>query len=163
MPPKAKSGIEIKQDKYLKFGKFMINIYFLDRNELLVKYLSYAPVYKIKRQKVSDNFKDILLNLFVTNEINYELGKRLKISEKELLEDLINRAGLKIDLKFDSKKLQEKISDIVEDFNILKGQIMAGNDNTELVDNIKIVIEKLVYHKKLTQIQANEIINDLDE
>jgi antitoxin component YwqK of YwqJK toxin-antitoxin module len=48
----------------------------LHNNELLVKYLSYAPVYKIKRRKVSDNFRDIILNLFDTNEMNYQLGKK---------------------------------------------------------------------------------------
>lgn len=40
---------------------------------------------------------------------------------------------------------------------------MAGNDNSSLVSDIKIVIEKLVFHKKLTQDQANEIIEELNE
>ena len=42
MPPKAKGGIEIKHVNYLQLGKFMINTALLDKNDLLVKYLSYA-------------------------------------------------------------------------------------------------------------------------
>jgi predicted outer membrane protein len=162
MPPKAKSGIEIKQATYLQLGKFMINMKLLDQNELLIKYLSYAPIYKLKRQKVSDDFRELLLNLFATSEINYELGKKMSMTEKELLNDLIIRSGLKMDLKFDKKKLQEKVSDVVEKFKILQGEIIAGNDNPELINNIKNVIEKLVYHKKLTQEEASDIINELE-
>jgi hypothetical protein len=162
MPPKHAGGIEAKQVNYMQLGKFMINIKQLDNNDLLIKYLSYAPVYKLKRQKVSDDFKELLLNLFATNEINYELGKKMSITEKELLNDLIVRAGLKIDLKFDKKKLQEKISDIVEEFKILQGEILAGNNNSELIDNIKVVIEKLVYHQKLSKEEAMEILEEFD-
>jgi polyhydroxyalkanoate synthesis regulator phasin len=162
MPPKAKGGIEVKQVNYMQLGKFMINMKLLDRNDLLIKYLSYAPVYQLKRQKVSDDLRDLLHNLLTTGEVNYELGKKMSIHEKELLNDLIIRAGLKIDLKFDKKKLQEKISDIVEEFKILQGEIIAGNNNPQLISNIKNVIEKLVYHGKLTQIQANEIMEEFD-
>ena len=161
--PKAKGGIEIKHKNYMQLGKFMINMTMLHNNELLVKYLSYAPVYKIKRRKVSDNFRDIILNLFDTNEMNYQLGKKLSIDEKNLLDDLINRCGLKIDLKFDKNKLQDNISDIMEDYKVLRGEIIAGNNNPELIQNIKLVIEKLVYHNKLSEQQANEIIDELDE
>jgi polyhydroxyalkanoate synthesis regulator phasin len=93
--------------------------------------------------------------------VNYELGKKMSITGKELLNDLIVRAGLKIDLKFDKKKLQEKISDIVEEFKILQGEIIAGNDNPQLISNIKNVIEKLVYHGKLSKEEAMEIMDEL--
>jgi polyhydroxyalkanoate synthesis regulator phasin len=161
MPPKHTGGIEAKQVNYMQLGKFMINIKQLDNNDLLIKYLSYAPIYKLKRQKVSDDFKELLLNLLTTGEINYELGKKMSITEKELLNDLIVRAGLKMDLKFDKKKLQEKISDIVEEFKILQGEIIAGNDNPQLTYNIKNVIEKLVYHGKLSKDEAIEIMEEL--
>jgi polyhydroxyalkanoate synthesis regulator phasin len=49
------------------------------------------------------------------------------------------------------KKLIEKVSDIVEQFKILQGKITEGNDNPELIDNIKNVIDKLVYHGKLSK------------
>jgi hypothetical protein len=52
MPPKPKGGIELKQANYMQLGKFMINMKLIDSNELLIKYLSYAPVYKLKRIKV---------------------------------------------------------------------------------------------------------------
>ena len=159
---KITDGLKLKTDySYREFGKFIIQYKFLLDNILLVKYKSYAPIPTIKRQDISDDLKDIIINIFDTGEINYQLGKTLIQSEKDLLTSLITKSGLKEQLKFNKVHLLEDIKDIINDFNVLKGIIIAGNDNPDIITKIKVVLDKLVLYKRITKKDALEIINDL--
>ena len=159
---KITDGLKLKTDySYREFGKFIIQYKFLLDNILLVKYKSYAPIPTIKRQDISDDLKDIIINIFDTGEINYQLGKTLNQSEKDLLTSLITKSGLKEQLKFNKINLLEDIKDIINDFNVLKGIIIAGNDNPDIITKIKVVLDKLVLYKRITKKDALEIINDL--
>ena len=159
---KITDGLKLKTDySYREFGKFIIQYKFLLDNILLVKYKSYAPIQTIKRQDISDDLKDIIINIFDTGEINYQLGKTLIQSEKDLLTSLITKSGLKEQLKFNKFNLLEDIKDIVNDVNVLKGIIIAGNDNPDIITKIKVVLDKLVLYKRITKKDALEIINDL--
>ena len=159
---KITDGLKLKTDySYREFGKFIVQYKFLLDNILLVKYKSYAPIPTIKRQDISDDLKDIIINIFDTGEINYQLGKTLNQSEKDLLTSLITKSGLKEQLKFNKVHLLEDIKDIINDFNVLKGIIIAGNDNPDIITKIKVVLDKLVLYKRITKKDALEIINDL--
>ena len=68
---------------------------------------------------------------------------------------------MKEQLKFNKVHLLEDIKDIINDFNVLKGIIIAGNDNPDIITKIKVVLDKLVLYKRITKKDALEIINDL--
>jgi hypothetical protein len=159
---KITDGIKVKYASYRELGKLMINMNLLDDNILLVKYKSYAPLATLRRSKISDEFKDLVLYLFDTNEIDYPSAQKLNIQEKEKLDILITRSGLKLQLKYNKNKLKEKIEDIVTEFNVLKGEILAGNDNPEIKNKIANVLDKLVYAAKISETDAKDIIRDLE-
>jgi hypothetical protein len=134
----------------------------LDDNILLIKYKkSYAPVPSLRRTIISDELKDMIIYLFDTGEIDYQSGQKLSKSEKDIFDLLIIKAGLKTQLKYNKEKMKDTAEDIIEEFNILKGQIIAGNDNPEIKDKIKDVLSKLVNLNKINVETADDIINDL--
>jgi len=155
------SKLKLEQNKYSEFGKFIINMALLDQNILLVKYKSYAPVPTLKRTQISDELKDIIYYLFDTGEMDYQSGQKLKESEKGVLDRLIIKSGLNLQLKYKSSKLDDDIEAIIEEFEILKGEIIAGNDNPKIVEDIKNVLIKLVRLKKITKETADSILQDL--
>lgn len=159
---KIGEGISMKVDKYREFGKFIINYILLDDNILLIKYKkSFAPFAPIRRTKISNELKDMIHYLFDTGEIDYKSGQKLTSSEKQIFDTLITKSGLKTQLKYSRDKLTDSIEDIIEEFNILKGVILAGNDNPKLKEDIKVVLGKLVRLSKITQEEADDIISDL--
>jgi hypothetical protein len=159
---KFDDGIAIKNQTYKEFGKFMINFVLLDDNIVLIKYKkSYAPVPSLRRTIISDELKDMIIYLFDTGEIDYQSGQKLSKSEKDIFDLLIVKAGLKTQLKYNKEKMKDTAEDIIEEFNILKGQIIAGNDNPEIKDKIKDVLSKLVNLNKINVETADDIINDL--
>lgn len=158
--PKYKKGLDSGSSAhYIEFGKYMINDRFLKKGELLTKYKkSYAPTV-IKRQKVTKLFESILRNIFDTEEINYELVQDLSEEEQELFKRLISKAGLEDQLDFDERKVEPSPKQLVEKFNVLKGEILAGNDNALIMSDIKKVVQKLREREIIDDEKMNEIMD----
>jgi len=125
---------KLKTDgNYKEFGKFAINMKMLYNNILLVKYKkSYAPVPQLRRTRITDDFIEALIFIFDTNKIDYEKLRELSDKENDLFKTLMMRSGLFDLLKYNFNETREKLVDIVEEYEILKGQIEAENNNPEL-------------------------------
>lgn len=150
------------ETNYKEFGKFMINMKLLYSNTLLCKYKkSYAPVPEIRRTVVSDDFVNELLYIFDTGKIDYEKLRELSHEENELFKKLIMKSGLFSSLKYNYNQTREKLDDIIEEYEILKGEIDAENDNPELISKCKSVIKKLYNYGKISKIEYNDILKDL--
>lgn len=157
---------ELKETKnYSEFGKFMINTKLLYDDILLVKYkASYAPVPTIKRTKISSLLTSVLQDLIVTFNINYDLLNGLEEDEQNLFSNLLNKAGLTIPLKYNRTLIKLTPQKLVDKYNILKGQIIAGNNNKEIIKQVEDLLPKLVEVNRLTEEKAEEIkylINNL--
>ena len=50
---------------------------------------------------------------------------------------------------------------MIDQFEVLKGEIMAGNDNKDLVKKFKIMILKLSNSQMLPKAQVRELLVDL--
>lgn len=156
------NGLKVTTDNYKEFGKFILNVKLLYSNVLYVKYPTNAPVKFIKKTTISDTLKEIIVNLFETSEINYQLCYKLSEVEKHLFDQLIVRAGLNMQLNYKREKMNEDIKDIINEFNILKGEIIAGNNNPTIIQQIKVVLNKLVSCQKITQEESNDILNEIE-
>jgi len=149
-------------ENYKEFGKFMINLKLLYENILLVKYKkSYAPVPVLKRHSISDDFKEELIYIFDTGKIDYEKLRELSEEENNLFKVLIMKSGLFDTLKYNENQTREKVDDILEEYEILKGEIEADNNNPELLKRCKIVIKKLYNYGKISKDEYYDIVSEL--
>jgi hypothetical protein len=153
---------KLKSEKnYKEFGKFIINVKMLYQNYLSIKYKSGAPVPKIKKTKISDDFFESMIYLFDTGKIDYEKLRELTNEENDLFKNLMMLSGLYEILKYNYKDTRENIEDILDDYEILKGELEAGNNNPDILVKCKIVLKKLFIYNKITQEQYNELKNEL--
>ena len=156
------NGIELKSKAhYRTFGKFIINMDLLHGGELLVKYISYAPVYKIKRTGISGYFCDFLCDLLDTGVINIDKFKKLTYKDNRIFDNLVVRAKLanqlgyhKIEQKLDEDELKIR-------FEILRGELTAGNNNRELVEELNHVIDELYKIGKIKEEDKIELLAEL--
>lgn len=159
-------NLKIKKSPYEEFGVFMIHTVFLDDNLLLVKYKSYSPVPSIRRTKISEDLSNILKDLLVSSEINYNLLNDLSDKEIDLFDNLITKAKLKTLLNYKKSKIKLSPEKLKMKYNILKGEIIAGNDNAEIIKDIEKLLPQLIESDIITQEIALEIkylINHLNE
>ena len=155
-------GVSLKSKAHYKtFGKFIINMELLNSGILLVKYASYAPVYKVKRTHVSSFFVDFLNNLLETGVIHLDLFKKLTFRDNKIFENLIQRA--KLDIQLGYHKIEKKLSEdeLKTRFEILRGEILAQNDNEELVEELIHVINELYKIDKISEKDKTELLIEL--
>lgn len=161
---KFDEGIKIvSRNRWKTFGKFIINYNDLDDLKLNIRYISGSQVPKMKKQDISIELYNVISSLIDTGEINYTLIKDLKDKEKELLDDLIIRAGLKKQLNFKPSKMEMSTSDLKNKFNILSGEIEAGNNSPKVKQDLTEVINKLVAKRVISKANAVEMLNELKE
>lgn len=82
----------------------------------------------------------------------------MPIEEKNLFEKLISDSNIsKLNhIRYD----QNEIDELVNRYNIIKGEILVGNDNPKLLKELKVIIMKLMNYNIL---KLNEITPLLQE
>jgi hypothetical protein len=152
---KYKNKIRYSEINYYAFGKFILQRKLLnDENILLIKYpVSLAPVPKIRRTKISDDFKAIINDLLDTQKINIQLQKELNDKEQNLFELLINLSGLKDVLNYN--RVYKDVKYYMDKFEVLRGSIIAGNDNDEIKKELIDVID-LLSNKSIGKISITD-------
>jgi hypothetical protein len=165
--PNAGGNLQVKKSSYETFGILMINIRFLDDNLLLAKHsASYGPVRNLRRTKISDDMVNILKDLLISSQINYNLLSELENEEIDLFDRLITKAKLKSLLQYKRSKIKLSPQKLKAKYNILKGQIIAGNDNKEIISDIESLLPDLVKSNVINEEKAMTIkylINHLNE
>jgi len=163
---RARKGVSKIKLHYKPFGRFVINRQLLmDENIVLIKYpQSHGPVSKFPRKVVSNNVKALILDIVDTGILNTELLKQIEADEDvQYLEKILNKAM--IDKQLNYSRYVFTINDYVEQFNILKGSIEAGNDNLEiknkLIDIIHLLSNPAI--KKISQSDSKFLVECLGE
>jgi len=156
-------GIEkqTKTGRYIEFGKFILNYYQLENNNiLLVKYpKNLAPVSKLKRTIISDELKILLQNLIDTQLIDIDLQKQLKNDEILIFENLLNLSGLTKYLNY--KRIDKNILDYVHRYEVLKGGLNAGNQSTELKQELTEILQLFINKNIIDSKEGYELIEIL--
>jgi hypothetical protein len=153
---------EMKQKNYVDFGIFILNINQLKKNVLLIKYKrTIAPVNKLRRTAITDDFKNLLTDLIDTQEINIELQKELNDEEQELFEKLLTISKIAKPLKY--KRYTKSIEDYLHRIMIIQGSMNSGNTSDilkqEAIDIINILSNPII--KKISIEDAKMLIESL--
>lgn len=151
-------------EDWTTFGeKFMINLRFLAKNILLIKYQTYSMIPWLKRREINEAFTYFLQELIDTQTINYGLLKQCNKEDIELFEKIIDKGKLIKTLNYDKRKREVSDDDLKEQLRILQGEIEAGNDNEDIPIKCKEIILKLFERNLITEEVKNELINDIDD
>ena len=166
MPIKNKpdTGIICNTSSHYKiFGKFMVNMNLLSDGILLVKYTkSYAPVPPLKRTVISKQFTIFLTDLLNNNEINYHMLIACTQKDKAIFDNLVIRAGVNRQLDYNKDNVtKENESELKIKFQILQGEMIAGNNSEEIIHELKYVISELVQLKVISLKDSEELIAEL--
>ena len=161
---KYKEGLKVTNIKWIEFGKLLLNLEMLNNKKTLsVKYYSGAGIAKLRKtENLSEEFVSIINQLIDNKTFNYNLSKELDSNEKEMLINLLSVSGLGKEFKIDSSQMNETLEEVKKRFNIIQGQIIAGNNNELLLRKGVKLIRELVKLGVIQELEGNEIIKELE-
>lgn len=155
---KIGKGVSIQeQPKHLQFGKYVIDKHRLDnQNVLQFKHKSLGAT-KFKPLSVSDDTKDLVNDLLGSGKLNHKHFSKLPSNEQSYLYNVIQGAGL---LEYLKIKLPNDKED-ENQFEILRGEYLAGNNSLKLIRELRMLVVKFMNEGKLTKRQANELLVEI--
>jgi len=142
---------------YAPFGKHQINLKKLKGGRLQLRSKTDNVIANIKSKMLTKNMK-IIIDKFISNQpIEFEDIEKLDDDEKDYLAEIAEKCNINDRLRIPSPKLTKIQSDINK-FQILRGELIAGNDSKELVKDFKVLLLKLMNSKHISKSDGNEIM-----
>ena len=144
-------------DIYVPFGKHRLNLKKLKNNRLQLRSKTDNVIANIKSKMLTKNMK-VIIDKFISDQpIDFEDVEKLDDDERDYLAEIAQKCDIDDRLRIPSPKLTKIQSDINK-FNILRGELIAGNDSKELVKDFKILLLKLMNSKHISKSDGNEIM-----
>lgn len=147
-----------EQPKYRTFGKYVIhNDQLQEQNRLNFKYPSLGQISHIKPVSVSDNYKEFILDILDSDKMNQKHYESLNPDEKTHFHRVVEGAGLVG--KFKLKKLNDDIDEKEANrFEVLKGSMLAGNNNPQMIKELKGLTIKFIKGGKINKKEGEELL-----
>ena len=159
---KVGKGIAVKETpSYKTFGKYVIHMgHLLDKNVANFKYPSLGSIPSIKPLTISDDYKEFLIDTLENQKPNERLMSRLPTEEQRHFEKVVQGAGL-IDtfkLKRNQGEMEKKEANR---FNLLRGEILAGNNNEKLMKELRGLILRFMNDGRIQQKEGTSMLVEL--
>jgi len=162
---KIGSGVAVaeKEPTYQEFGKFVIHIPQLRKNILNVKYASGSRPQYLPIVNIDDDTKDLLVSTLETGKMSENQFNKLPQPAKDFLIKAIKGAGLQNQLfKGKDKLYATEEKEDRDRFNILKGEFDAGNDNPNLIKELRGLVIKFIDTRIIPKKQGLEFLRQLN-
>jgi len=160
---KVGKGVKLENQEnptYRQFGKYVLHIpHLVNNNTANFKYPSLGSIPSIKPLSVSDDYKDLILDVLQTGKLNKKEFERLPQSEIKHFERVAVGAGLVEQLGLKLGNTEEDKADSKR-FELLRGEYLAGNNNQALIKELRLLITKFINNGR---IHKNEGLNLLLE
>jgi hypothetical protein len=147
------------QDQYVSLGRYFINKNKLN-NDIISIRTKTGHSAKIPVRRVSNNLSSVVRNILGGGMPSTDDLDKLTDDEKNYLHKLSKQSNIidKLSIPTPNKKQLDKD---INQFEIMKGQILSGNDNTDYIKKFKLLIVKLINQELLPKNQGQEILIEL--
>ncbi len=151
-----------KTTPYAEFGKFVIHTTQLENQSTLnAKYKSFAPVPTLPRCLVSPKFATFLMGVIENSKINQSEYNSLTEPDKQLFNLLVSKAGLAKVLGTNNLTGHglPQLSEEDKRFQLVRGEVIAGNNSPLLLEELKKFILKFIAEKKIEKTEGLALLS----
>jgi hypothetical protein len=146
--------------KFVPIGRYLINKRQLDKDIVAIKRPAGSTIPNLPSQRVSRNFGSVMRKIIGGAIPTFDELNSLSDDERVYLHKVAKETRIDDKLSIPTPKKDEDEKDINQ-FEILKGQILSGNDNIELVKKFKTIILKLSKKDLIPKAQVKDLLLDL--
>jgi hypothetical protein len=152
----------VETPSWIEFGKFVINKNHLENQDIFnIRYkncLGAVPSYK--PTAVSDVYRDFVIDLLETGKANTRVYNQISDEERKHFEKVATTAGV-----FKGMGLPKTVIDddekMVKRFELLRGEIQAGNNHQKVLDETRKLVVKLMGLDRIKKKMGLDILLEL--
>ena len=141
--------------KFVPFGKYAIQKYKLNEGILMLRSKSNNTIPTIPPQKISPAIASILKQVVIGGTPSFENISALDNDDKELLHKIVKLS--RIELSVPTPDLTKSEQDN-HHFQLLRGQLLAGNSSQEVIKELKQLLLKFLSAGTIPKAQANAVL-----
>jgi hypothetical protein len=153
------AGIMSEPD-YVPFGKYIINRKRLGDGVCMIKRINGKFMPDMKTKRISPSLTAVFRKVAGGSLPNFSELEKLDDDEREYLKHISKKCNLSSRLEVPSPK-KDKTETLVNQFEIMRGQLIAGNDSKDLIKNFKKILIEMLEKDLLPKGQAKDILIDL--
>lgn len=153
------AGIQREPD-YVPFGRYIINRKKLADGIFMVKRVGGQFISDMKTRRISPNLTTIFRKVAGGNIPSFGDLEKLDDEEREYLRFVSRKSSLSSKLEVPSPKKDPEEA-LINQFEIMRGQLIAGNDSKELMKKFKKVLVDMLDKDLIPKGQAKDILVEL--
>jgi hypothetical protein len=143
----------------MQFGKYYLHYPKLQENQFNLRYQSGANHNKFPVIKISKDYKEFLNDFIRDKKINEKHLKTLSKDEQLHFKNLIRESGLS-NYKVSTNHEEDEKNELNR-FEILRGEVAAGNNNPKIIAEFRELIQKFMNSGKLLKREAQQALNEI--
>lgn len=155
-------GIEPQQKElYRHFGNWVIHMPSLKKGILNLKFKSLHHINHVPQQPISADLVEFILDVLESGKMNQAMYKHLSEVEKKLFSKIAKMAQIDEVLGISGGSVDDEMDEIAKRFQLVRGEVMAGNDNEEVLNELKRLTLRLATSGKISKSAAHSLLVEL--
>jgi hypothetical protein len=146
--------------KYVPFGRYFIDHHRINDDIISLRRGNGVNIFGLPVRRVSKDLGEVVRTIVKNGHPSYNQIEKLTKEEKDYLYKVAKSSNLLDRLHIPSPTKEEDDQDINQ-FEILKGELLCGNDGNETIKKFKVLVMRMMNKGLLPKGQAKEILVDL--
>jgi len=146
--------------KYVPFGRYFIDHHRINDDILSLRRGNGVNIVGLPVRRLSKDLGEVVRTIVKNEHPSYNQIDKLTKEEKDYLHKIAKSSNILDRLHIPSPTKEEDDQDINQ-FEILKGELLCGNDGSETIKKFKVLVMRMMNKGLLPKGQAKEILVDL--
>ena len=144
--------------EYIPFGKYILSLKQLQKNRFMLRTKAKKnPVLSFKTLVLTRRTKAIVQKLLQDIDVSFEEIDALSEDEKNDIDTIVSVTEINNRLKIPNTK-RTQLNKKLNKFNVLRGSIIAGNDNIELLKDFRRLLVELNAEGYISKKETSDIL-----
>lgn len=147
--------------KLLPIGKYWLYLPTLfDEHTVMIRVPNKSATIRLRQMFVSDLFKRVFVEALENGSLNRDDFNKLNDEEQQYLWYVCKKCKVEDKIGFPSNFTYDDAKEI-ERFNLVRGQILAGNNDPELLREMKTLVLKMIAEDKIRKRTVTDLLYEL--
>lgn len=145
---------------FAPFGRYFINLVKLESDILCFSREQGSNIPDLKTRRVSDELAGVIRKMVNGGTASFNELSSLSREDKTTYAKILHKCHI---VTGDGIEVPKENSEDLKKFEIMKGEILSGNDSRELIKQFKVMIIKLIHNGRLPKNEGKDLLMDLAE